>query len=263
MPIDPAALRARAAALAEQAADPQGLAAAVRALLDDYAERAHRVSPALAGAAPTNAYKAPAPVVRAVVAALRRFAKTSPHAALDDLRALWAGGSREERRIAAELLGVTAPHAPEPALALIETWLLEIESGETAAALAEKGLAPLLLADPAARLRNVQRWATLPQKWARCFALAALGVLARHPTWEDVPGALDVIAHVMGEGDPDVRKAAAEAISALIPKSTVEVSRFLREQAARVNHNTHLIVRGAMRKLPAAEQAEIIRVMRA
>ena len=262
MPIDLPALRARAAAIAAHFSDPPALLAAVHSLLEDYADRSHRASQKLTDSAPPNALKTPMPVVRAVVTALRKPVKAEPQAALVVVKGLWAAGSREERRLAAELLGLAAPLVPGEALALVEQWLPEIESGETAAALAEYGFAPLLLADPVTHLRNIQRWVEQPQKWARCFGLAALRVLAKHKTWDNVPGALDVIASVMGEPEPEIRKAAAAALGDLIPKSTVEVSRFLREQAARSNHNTHWIIRAAMLKLPPEDQADIIKVMR-
>lgn len=262
MPIDLPILRARAAALAEKFPEPPALLAAVHALLEDYADRAHRPSPKLTDSAPPNVLKTPMPVVRAVITALRQPVKAQPQAALVIVEGLWAAGSREERRIAAELLGFFAPLAPAEALAFVERSLVSVESGETAEALAHHGFAPLLLADPAAHLRNIERWVVQPQKWARCFGLAALGVLAKHKTWEDVPGALDAINNVMGDPEPEVRKAAAAALGGLVPKSKAEVSRFLREQAARPNHNIHLTVRAAMLKLDPDDQAEIVKVMR-
>lgn len=262
MPIDLPALRARAAAIAEQFAEPPALAAAVHSLLEDYADRSHRPSQKITDSAPPNVIKTPMPVVRAVITALRKPVKADPQAALAVVKGLWAAGSREERRIAAELLGLAAPLVPAEALALVEQWLPEIESGETAAALAEHGFAPLLLADPVTHLRNIQRWVEQPQKWERCFGLAALRALAKHKTWDDVPGALDAVSSVMADAEPEVRKAAAAALGELIPKSTAEVSRFLREQAGRVNHHTHWIVRAALSKLLPEDQAEIIKVMR-
>jgi 3-methyladenine DNA glycosylase AlkD len=261
-PIDLPTLRARAAAIAEKFSDPPALLAAVHSLLEDYADRSHRASPKLTDSSPQNTLKTPMPVVRAVITALRQRVKAQPQAALAVVEGLWAAGTREERRVAAGLLGFAAPLVPAEALASVERSLATIESGETAEALAHYGFAPLLLADPATHLRNIERWVTQPQKWARCFGLAALSVLAKHKTWDDVPSALDVINSVMGDAEPEVRKAAAVALSDLIPKSTAEVSRFLREQAARPNHNTHLIVRAVMLKLGPDDQAEIIKVMR-
>jgi hypothetical protein len=260
--IDPAALRARTALLAERVYDPPALAAGVRALLDDYADRAHRVSPRLTGSAPSNSFKTPAPVARAIVSALRGFAKTSPHAALDMVKAIWAGGSREERRVAAELLGCAAPLIPDIALALIENWLPGLESGETADALAEHGLGPLMLADPALHLPNARRWAQSYHKWTRRFGLSALKPLLRDKAWDNVPGALEVVRSVMADPEPEVRAAASAVLRDLIPKSPVEAGRFLREQAERGDHNTHFIIRATLASLAPVAQTEINRIMR-
>src|SRR5689334_23973764 len=104
-PIDPAVLRARAAALPGQFSEAEAVATRVRRLLDEYADLTHRPSRQVVTSEVANAYKAPAPVVRAIVNALRAPAKADPPAALRAVAAIWAGGSREERRIAAELLG--------------------------------------------------------------------------------------------------------------------------------------------------------------
>ena len=262
-PIDPAHLRTRTDALAAQFEDTAGLAAGLRRLLDDYADRTHRPSPRVITSSVDNAYKAPGPVVRAIVTALRPPARANPAAALAAAERIWAGRSREERRIAAELVGVVALQHPAEALAQIEAWMPQIETGETADALAEHALGPLILADPPRYLEAALRWVTHPIKWVRRFGLAALMPLVHDKDWDNVPAALAVIRHAMTDADGEVRRAAAAALAGLAPKSPAEISRFLREQAVRPNSNTSWIVRNAMVGLGAAEQAEIIRLLRA
>lgn len=262
-PIDLPNVRARAAAIAAQFSDPPAALKGARALLEDYADPSHRASQVLTDSAPTNTFKTPMPVVRAVITALRKPLLAEPLSALPVLQGLWAAGSREERRIAAELLGMAAPRVPAEALALLEGWLPEIEGSETADALAEHALGPLMVADPATHLRNAQRWVLSPHKWTRRFALAALRPLAKDRQWDGVPEALSVVRPAMDDAEAEVRKAAAAVLSDLLPKGPVEVQRFLREQAARVNHNTHWIVRTVLPRLSPQEQAEIVKVMRA
>jgi hypothetical protein len=254
-------------ALAARAADPRGLAAGVRSLLDDYADRTHRSSPRLAGRALDRTFKTPAPVVRAIVNALRGplrdlAAGGGATAALDALDRVWAGGSLEEQRIAAELLGQVAPLAPEPALALVRNWLTTLDSGATADHLAEHGLGPVIRANPGPYLALARDWATSPQRWTRRFALSMLWPLARDRQWDNVPGALAVLRMVMGEPDGEVRRAAAAVLQALGPKSPMELASFLREQAARPNSYTHWIVRAALPGLPPADQAEVLKILR-
>jgi hypothetical protein len=243
------------------------VAAGVRTLLDDYADRTHRTSPRLAGRALANTFKTPAPVVRAIISALRGplrslAADGQAAAALDALDRMWAGGSVEEQRIAAELLGPVAPHAPDAALALAQNWLTTLDSGPTADHLAEHGLGPLILASPGRFLTLARDWATSPQRWTRRFALAMLRPLIQDRQWDNVPGALAVLRMVMGEPDGEIRRAAAGLLQQLGPKSPAEIAAFLREQAARPNSYTHWIVRAALPGLPPSDQAEVLKILR-
>ncbi len=262
-PIDPAVLRTRTQALAAQVANPTAAAASVRALLSDYADRTHRASPRVATSQVDNAYKTSPPVLRAIVAALREPARANPTATLALTSALWAGASREERRLAAELLGAVATLAPAEALALVEQWAVQIESGETADALAELGLGPLARADPQAHLAYAQRWVGHANRWARRFAVALLWPLVKDKHWDNVPAALRVLGPVMSETDGEVRRAVADVLAQLAPKSPGEISRFLLEQARRSNINAHWIIRNAMSTLGPEAQAEIVRALRA
>jgi hypothetical protein len=261
-PIDPAILRARTAALPSKFPDAAAVALRVRRLLEEYADLTHRPSPVVVTSEVANAYKTPAPVVRAIVNALRAPLKANPAAALPALAAIWAGGSREERHIAAELLGQVALADPPATLALIDAWAPEIESGETADGLAELGLAPLMLANPTHYLDHARRWVTSPLRWVRRFGLAALLPLVKDRQWDNVPFALAVLRPAMSEADGEVRRAAALVLEKLGPKSPAEVSRFLREQAVRANANTQWIIRNALDGLGEADQAEIIRLLR-
>lgn len=260
--IDPAALRARANALAELTGQPPLLAAKVHELLDDYADRTYRASPRLIGNHPASALKTPTPVLRAIVIALRDFAVASPSAMLEIVKAIWAGGSREERRVAAELLGLAAPRVPEKTHYLIEALLPEIESADTASALAEHGLAPLIRAAPAAYITHAQHWTRNPHKWTRRFGLAVLQPLLKDKQWDSVPGALEAVRSVMADPEAEVRSAAVSTLQALTLKSPVEVGRFLRQQSESPHHHTQTIVRLTLAKLPEAARAEVERVMR-
>lgn len=261
-PIDPAVLRRRTAALPGKFPDAAAVATRVRRLLDEYADRTHRASAVVVSSTAGAAYKAPAPVVRAITNALRAPLRTDPAAARRTVAAIWAGGSMEERRIAAELLGQVALADPAATLALIDTWAPQIESGDTADVLAEEGLGPLMLANPPLYLEHARRWVTSPLRWVRRFGLAALLPLVNDRQWDNVPAALTVLRPAMGEGDGEVRRAAAAVLERLGPKSPAEVSRFLREQAVRANANTQWIIRNALGGLGDADQAEIIRLLR-
>jgi hypothetical protein len=201
-------------------------------------------------------------VLRALVAALRAPAAANPQAALAAAQALWAAGSREERKLAAELLGQAAPRAPAEVLALAQGWLMHLDSGETADALAEQGLGSLIRADPATYLALARQWATFPLRLVRRFGLATVAALARDPLWDNVPAALYVVEQVMLDPDGEVRKNTAQLLQTLAAKSPAEVTHFLLRQAARPSGHTHWIVRHALPALPAEAQAEVLKVLR-
>ena len=259
--IDLPLVRTRAAEIAALFPDVRAVLAAAHSMLGDYADLTHRPTRTVEAVTQT-APRTPMPVVRAIISALRQPVQDVPLAGLDLVKGLWAAGSREERRLAAELLGRLVPEIPAEAYALIETWLPQMDDAETADAVAEHAFAPLLLAEPGRHLQTIRRWMNYPHSSTRRCGLAALGVLARDKKWDDVPGALDILRAAMTEADMEVRRAAAAALGDLIPKSPMEVRRFLHEQALRPNNNTHWIIRTAMAKLPAEEQEELVKVMR-
>jgi hypothetical protein len=140
---------------------------------------------------------------------------------------------------------------------------VQIESGETADALAEQGLGGLARADPQAHLAYAQRWVGHPNRWARRFAIALLWPLVKDKHWDNVPGALRVLTPAMTEPDGEVRRAVAAVLAHLGPKSSTEITRFLLEQAARSNPHGHWIIRNAMGTLGPEDQTAIVRALRA
>lgn len=262
MPIDPAALRVQTETLITYLNDPATLALKVRGLLDDYAQRTHRPSPRLAGNLPAGTFKTPAPVMHTISRTLQEATRASPATLLNVARAIWAGGTREERRIAAELLGQAAQVTPEKALLVIEACLPEIESADTADALAAHGLSPLVKMNPAVYLSHAKGWAQSQHKWTRRFALAVLQPLLKDKKWDSVPGALEVVSQVMTDPESDVRSAAVTALCGLAPKSPVEVGRFLRQQADHPHHHVQHIIRLTLAKLAPELRAEVERRMR-
>jgi hypothetical protein len=261
-PIDPAALRARTTLLAAQFAEPAAAALTVRRLLDDYADRTHRLSPRMVTSSGGFAFKTAPPVVRAIAVALRTPALADPLAALRLADALWAGGSREERRLAAEVLGAVAPVTVTDALELVEHWALSLESGETADALADLGLGPLFRTNPNRFLEVARHWVASPARWVRRLALAAILPLLKERQWDNVPGALAVVRPAMHDSDAEVRRAAASVLEALGARSPREVARFLREHAVRATASAHWIIRNSLSGLGADDQAEIIKLLR-
>jgi 3-methyladenine DNA glycosylase AlkD len=262
MLIDPVVLRARATEVAARLVNPAACAGAVRRLLEDYTDHTHRLSPHLAERRLGANVRTPAPVTRALLSALRRPALASPAYAHALAKALWADGTRQERLLAAEVLGLVAARLPEDALALVEAWTLELDSAETVDAIVKHALSPLLPGAYTQFLQRARGWSRQPQKWVRRLGVAVLGALAQDRNWDDVLSALDLLRPLMGESDPNVRAAVIAVLKELAGRNSLEAARFLLEFARRADHNTHMILRGTLRALPEAEQARLVQALR-
>ncbi|MCS6910441.1 MAG: DNA alkylation repair protein [Anaerolineales bacterium] len=262
MLIDPLVLRARTNEVAARLANPAACASAIRRLLEDYTDRTHRLSPRLAEMRPDGARQTPAPVTRALLAALRKPAQASPEEALALAKALWAGGTRPERVLAAQVLGLVASRLPDETLALADSWVTELDSLETVEAVVNHVFGPLLAGAQTQFLQRARGWSRQPQKWVRCLGITVLSALARERKWDDVLSALELLRPLMGESDPNVRAAIITALRNLARRNAPETARFLLEFAHRSDHNTHMIVRGALRALPEADQAQLLRALR-
>jgi len=263
MLIDPVVLRSRVTEVAAKLVNPAACAAAVRRLLQDYTDRTHRLSPRLAESRPATELRIPVPVTRALLKALRGPALASPDNALALAKVLWAGGTRRERLVATEVLGLVAPRLPDEALAVVEAWAPELDSAETVDAVVAHALSPLLPGQPTQFLQRARSWSRQPQKWMRRLGVAVLSALARDRKWDDVLAALDLLRPLMGESDPSVRAAMITALNALARRNALEVVHFLHEHVHRSDHNTHMILRGVLRALPEADQARLVQAMRA
>lgn len=262
MLIDPVVLRARTTDVAARLVNPANCAAAIRRLLEDYTDRTQRLSPRLAEMRPDESRRTPPPVTRALLAALRKPALASPEDAVALARALWAGGTRQERLLATQVLGLVTGRLPDEALALADSWAAELDSAETADALVNFVLSPLLTSAPTQFLQRARGWSRQPQRWVRCLGVAVLSALARDRKWDDVLAALELLRPLMGESDPSVRAAIITALRDLARRNAPATARFLLEFAPRSDHNTHMILRGALRALPEADQARLVRALR-
>lgn len=260
-PINPNLLRAQATALIEKFHTAPACGVAVRRLLDDYADRAHRLSPRLQANEVSRAYKTPPPVVREIVLALTPPVRHAPSAGLTLAGVIWQGGSLEERLIAAELLGVAAPHQPAEAWALAGRWLTTITTRENAAALGAHGLPPLLLTDPLTYAPALAEWPR-HSKWGAVVAAVALTTLARTRDWDDVPFALHTLRGLVAYPDAHVRQAVEEAVLALAEKSPAEVNVFLQDCASLPNPYINQMLRQVLRALPEPLKTDLARTLR-
>ena len=158
--------------------------------------------------------------------------------------------------MAAQLLGMAAPFLPAETLQRITRWLPQADDPPINDGLAREAFAPLArLGAPQLLTETARSWATAPEKWTRRFAAAALLALAEDRQFENIPALLAVLAELMADPEPDVRKVAAEVLLALLPRSPAEVRRFLRDQARLGRRATARLIRQIWPALDAETQA--------
>ncbi len=256
-PVDAGGLRARAADIGLRFGDLDSLQISLRLLLLDYADPGQRSATPLPGESAATTYGVPLPVLRAVVNALRRRSLAAPLAALVLIDRLWRAGSQEERRIACELLAVVEPRAPADGLRLVESWLAGLADSAGAEMLASVGCAPLMRANPGARLDDVRRWLASENEWVRRFAALAVVALARDKGYHDPQALLEALRDAMVDPSTEVRRGVVTALWEIGAKSPAELGRFLRPYAGEDSAAVRWILRQTMNGLPARSQREI------
>ena len=262
MPIDVPALRARTSKIATKLFDPVGCAAEIRKLFRDLADHSRRVNQRPVGGRLDEQLRTPTPVIHEMAVALRVPVQQDPVSGAALSRALWSAGSREERRLASDILGFLAVGAPEDALKQLEELLPRCDSAEIVDALVLGAFKPLLMREPGQALAVARRWTLQRNKWLRRAAALSVYTLAQESRWDDLPGMFEVLRKLASESDPTVRPAVVDALRTLTAARPLDARPFLHEQAARSDHNSRFLVRTVMKLLPEDWQNDLVRDLR-
>ena len=262
MPIDVPVLRARASAIADKLSDPATCAAEIRKLFRNQADHSRRPNQRAVGGRLDETLRTPTPVIHEMAVALRVPVQKHPEEAGTLARALWAAGSREERRLAADVLGFLAVSQPDEALTQLEELLPRCDSAEIVDALVVGAFKPLLLREPGQALAVARRWTLQRNKWLRRAAALAVYTLAQESRWDDLPGMFEILRKLASESDPTVRPAVVDALRTLTAERPLDARPFLHEQAVRNDHNSRFLVRSVMKLLPEAWQNDLVRDLR-
>jgi hypothetical protein len=260
--IDINRVRAEAAAIAQLYGDPDNFLASVREFFQSHSAPIYRQSSVVIVNAPLKTYGTPAPVLRTLVNALRKYAVRYSEHTLMMAERLWAEPVREQRTLAVELLGLTVAARPEETAATMGRWLTALDDLELIDLLATQVGGPWLMGDLWGRLEQVRRWVNSPHKHQRRFGVMALSPLAKARNFGDVSSVLEVMTGVMRESDLEVRKSVAHVLRDLSIHGPGEVARFLSGWADTVDKNTNWIVRHSLEKLDEDSRVHITNIAR-
>ncbi len=261
--VDHNIVRRQATELASLYFQPQAFVRKAKDILERHADYSMRQSMVVAIRAPlSNRYGTPRPVLRTILKPLRRKITQDPQGGFVIARALWRSGSREERTLASEILGLCVPASPYVIADELNHWLLDVNDSEAADILGLSAGGALLAAAPREFLGAVQNWLYSGQRWIKRFAIASLIGLVRTNTFSDVRTILDLIKNTMIETDVEVRSAAAWLLRELNEINPIEVVRFLREWAMSVDRHAHWVIRQTLDALDPDTGRELTSLMR-
>jgi 3-methyladenine DNA glycosylase AlkD len=254
--------------------DVDRFAEAARSALDELADDAYRrelqrVAPGVRGAVGVRS-----PLLVAVVTGLApTIRSTTPSEALWVAERLTRSDELELRQLAIAFLRRSLPDDPE------RTWQLIRRLGRRAQDWISVDSLGFIVAEGI--LREPYRWSEIEQlvfaesPWERRLAaasvaearstardLAARRIISSPLTPMEVKRGLNVVASLIGDGDPNVRKALSWALRELAPVDREQVTAFMSAQAERAaaekDGNRAWVLRDALGKLAPAD-AEALR----
>ena len=194
-------------------------------------------------------YGVSVPVLRKMIDNARDFCKNHPDEGEELLLSLWRQNSREERRIAAELISCIWDRDRDLALKMVMEFIPDLSGWELCDSLACISLKPLTLEHPDVVLKLVNNWVRSPNPWIRRFGIVSLIPLAQNKKTDDLDFFLVILKKVMKDDDEMVQKGVCWLLREITYKDPHRVGKFL-EVFARVDDPaTKKIIKEGSKKL--------------
>lgn len=260
--IDNTLVRQQTAELLPLFNQPAEFLKRLRRMLQQHADPMLRQSLVVAINSPLNGYGTPLPVLKTIRNAIRKPAERTPDLGLALADALWAAQSREERWLAAEILGLIADLRPTAVTERMTLWLNRVENIDVADALASSAGGPWLRSDVPQNLQTIRKWLTIGDRYQQRFAVMCLVWLAEDRTYSDVLAILDSLPSSLHQIDPEVRNSMARLLRELSLKNAGLVAKFLRDWANTLDRNAHWVVRHALENLDTDTRQELLVLLR-
>jgi hypothetical protein len=231
--LDPDRLRMEADQLALSVGRPEDLVASLANLLAFYADRTRRSSASVRAADALPSYRAPRPVLQAIVRALNLRLADEP----DDIRqqlitCLWQAEHLEPRLVAIDLL------AGLP-------WQLAVSGSEQMAeatndrilhtTLAKRGLAGWVRLPLTKSLEPTQRWLASSNLAFQRLALCLLQQQASQVAHTELAALFDVLAGRAAQLPGESGRAVRQLLHVLSQRNQAETARFLLDELRRNN----------------------------
>jgi len=198
-----------------------------------------------------DGYKAlgvPVPALTEIGKEIGKVARRRVDEFLPLARLLWEQGGREGRLVACIFLGDMELAAPEKVLPLILELAPSCLTWEECDQLAMRALEPIVRKRPDQFLGTMEEWVRHESKWVR---RAGVTVIARLPMKrpEYTSTCLGMVEPLLGEGDPDVRRAVSFAVRMAARGDPTCVVDFIESQFHRTDPDSIWVLCDAMRSM--------------
>lgn len=206
-------------------------------------------------------YGVSVPILRKISDKIMEYCHNNGGGKEDILRSLWQNSSREERRIAAEIISCLWDQDEELALKMVMEFIPDLSGWEVCDALACTGLKPYTLEHPDVVLRLVNSWIKSPNEWIRRFAIISLIPLAQNRKTEDLDFFLVILKKAMKDEEDSVQKAVSWLLREITYKDPHRVAKFLEVFARECEPATRKIIREGSKKIDPKDRENLLEIL--
>ena len=205
----------------------------------------------------------PVEIVNELAKHVGEAAKEHPQEAFELFKTLWRNGSREEMILVSRSIGEIAGLVDhEDYLKTIMEFVPSINENEVCDSLAENALRYMSLEYPADVLSISRLHVRNIEKWTRRFALLSLKNVLSDDNFSDYESVLNILAPVMTEQDPDVRKVAISVMKDVIQRDPRRSYYFMKRWAKTAGSSTAWIIKSGMKLLGMHERQDLEKILK-
>lgn len=228
---------------------------------EEYSDEEYQENRKNASSGDEKFYGVSVPILRKISEKILEYCHNNEGSKENILRMLWQKNSREERRIAAEIISCLWEQDEETALKAVVEFIPDLSGWEVCDALACIGLKPYTLKHPDVVLRLVNSWIKSPNQWIRRFAIISLVPLAQNKRTEDLDFFLVILKKAMKDEEDSVQKAVSRLIREITYKDPHRVGKFLEVFTRDCEPSTRRIIKEGSKKLDTKDRENLLEIL--
>jgi hypothetical protein len=249
-------LRTQITGLLARFYDSSDFLAALRDLLDQYANRAYRSGQTAQPQSLLPSYRVPPLVMRQLELELSKASQEKPDQALAASQALWQDPHLEPRRLAAVMLGAVPAAYASNVSEILRQWALPGANMRMLETLFKVGTQTLRRAEPRLLLQLIEDWLSQPETQA--LGLWMLIPVIEDPEFENLPPIFRLIGPLVQNIPAKVQTDLTLVVEAMAQRTPTETAFFFRQALPLANGQaTARLVRRCMPIFPAEQQASL------